>query len=88
MFEREGMPQTFGEKTRKQIRAYIIQYMIEHGYSPSVRDIAIGVGLRSTSTVHHHLRLMFEQGMLETDAEIGTPRAIRVPGWRFVKEER
>jgi hypothetical protein len=31
---------------------------------------------------------MFNDGMLETDAEAGAPRAIRVPGYRFEKVKK
>jgi hypothetical protein len=31
---------------------------------------------------------MFNEGMLETDAEAKAPRAIRVPGYRFEKVKK
>ena len=76
-----------GISVRKEILAYIISYITEHGYAPTVREIATGVGLKSTSSVQSHLAKMFDEGMLETDAGIGAPRAIRVPGYRFEKVE-
>lgn len=75
-----------GEETREKILQCIIQYIEKHGYPPSVREIGELVGLRSTASVHKQLHLMFEIGMLETDGMWGTPRAIRVPGYKFVKE--
>lgn len=75
-----------GIYTRKRILQYVINYIQEHGYSPSVREIGDGVGLSSTGTVQTQLQKMLETGELETDAPPGTPRAIRVPGWKFVKE--
>lgn len=75
-----------GEETREKILQCIIQYIDKHGYPPSVREIGEIVGLRSSSSVHSQLRLMFELGMLETDGVWGIPRAIRVPGYKFVKE--
>lgn len=74
-----------GKKVREEIRQAIIDYIKQHGYSPSVREIGKAVGLKSTSAVQNHLNRMFAEGMLETDAKIGTPRAIRVPGYKFVK---
>ena len=74
-----------GEVIRTMIYDYIVDYLEEHGYPPSIREIADGVGVRTASTVHHHLCTMFEQGILETDAKTGTPRAIRVPGYRFTR---
>lgn len=75
-----------GIYTRKRILQYVIHYIQEHGYSPSVREIGDGVGLNSTSSVQTQLQKMLETGQLETDAPPGTPRAIRVPGWKFVRE--
>lgn len=74
-----------GVKTRKQILAFITEYMEEHGYAPSYVEIGEGVGLSSKATVKHHLEYMFQIRMLETDHP-GCPRAIRVPGFKFVKE--
>ena len=36
-----------GEKTRTEIRRFMIQYMKEHGYSPSFKEIGEAVGLKS-----------------------------------------
>lgn len=76
-----------GEETRKKIMTYMTNYMQIHGYSPSIREIGDGIGLKSTSTVNNHLNKMIELGQLETDAPPGASRAIRVPGYRFRKEE-
>ena len=82
------MEETKGAGTQRAILQYITAYIQQHGYSPSVREIGAGVGLRSSSSVQAHLRRMLETGELETDAGIGIPRAIRVSGMRFVKEAR
>lgn len=74
-----------GEETREKILKSIVSYIEEHGYSPSVRDICDMTGLKSTSTIKSHLDRMFRDGLLETDCGIGTPRAIRVPGYKFLK---
>lgn len=66
----------------------IIQYTQDHGYPPSYREIGASVGLRSTSSVKAHIDKMLIDGMLETDAAEGCmPRALRVPGYRFMKED-
>lgn len=69
-----------GASIRLQILRFICQYIKGHGYPPSVREIGSGVGLSSTSTVHHHIKIMLDTGMLETDAGYNSPRALRVPG--------
>lgn len=75
-----------GKKMREKILQSIISYIEEHGYPPTVREIAIAVGLKSTSSVQAHLKRMQIEGVIETDAEDYSPRAIRVVGYKFVKE--
>lgn len=52
---------------RRAILEFIEQSIREHGYPPTVREIGAAVGLRSTSTVHFHLRALQEQGLLERE---------------------
>lgn len=75
-----------GEKTRERILAFIICYLEQHGYAPSFQEICEAVCLYSKSSVYNHIHKMLENGMLETDAVDGAPRAFRVPGYKFVKE--
>lgn len=49
---------------QQQIYDFILQYTDEHGYSPSVREIAAASSLKSTSTVHFHLRALEEAGLV------------------------
>ena len=69
-----------------KILEVIVQYIQKHGYSPTTREIGDGVGLKSTATVHLRLKKMLELGMIESDDNFGSPRAIRVPGYEFVKK--
>lgn len=69
-----------GEKVREDILAFITGYIQKHGYSPTYREIGKSVGLRSTSSVYCHIKIMLERGSLETDADGGVPRVLRVPG--------
>jgi repressor LexA len=62
------------------------EYILQHRYAPTVREIGEMTGLRSTSTIHHHLKKLFNDGKLETDAEYGTPRAIRLPGYHLERD--
>ena len=61
---------------QQQIYDYILDFSQDHGYPPSVREIAGAVGLRSPSTVHFHLRSLREAGLI-SQAE-GKTRAITV----------
>lgn len=72
---------------KEEILGFIITYIQEHGYSPSYKEIGEGVGLKSMSSVYSHVNKMLQTGMLETDAGESAPRALRVPGYKFVKEE-
>mgnify|MGYP002761924448 FL=1 len=76
-----------GIKKRAEIKQAIILYIEKHGYAPTIREIGDMVGLSSTSSVHNHLIRMIATGELETDDEIRSPRAIRVPGYKIVKTE-
>ena len=61
---------------QQQIYDFILNFADEHGYPPSVREIAKAVDLRSPSTVHFHLTGLREAGLIE-QAE-GKTRAITV----------
>ena len=63
---------------QQQIYDYILAFSDEHGYPPSVREIAEAVHLKSPATVHFHLKGLREAGYI-TQAE-GKTRAITVVG--------
>ena len=75
-------------KNKELIKEKIIFYIKEHGYAPTVREICEMTNLKSTSSVQSYLCKMFEEGELETDAKIGASRAIRVPGYKYVKVDQ
>ena len=62
---------------REEIYRFIGAYITKHVYAPSNKEIAEAVGISGT-TVHRHLIDMIDEGILETDAEPGTQRAIRI----------
>ena len=74
------------EQTKELIMQAIISYIEEHQYAPTVREIGSMTGIKSTSTVHHYLSVLLDEGKLETDAEWGASRALRVPGYKYIKE--
>ena len=61
---------------QQQIYDYILAFTNEHGYPPSVREIAEAVGLKSPATVHFHLKGLREAGCI-SQAE-GKTRAITI----------
>ena len=62
---------------REQILNFLTQFMNEHGYAPTVREICNAVGLQSTATVHYHLNALRDAGLIEMDEM--TKRAISLP---------
>ncbi len=59
-----------------KILHFIAGTLRARGYPPSVREIAVAVGLSSTSAVHHHLQILEREGYLERGA--AQSRAIRL----------
>ena len=69
---------------QQQILAFIEQFSAREGYSPSVREICAAVGLRSPSTVHAHLRVLTERGLLNR-GDAGKKRTLTLPGESVVR---
>lgn len=61
---------------QSQVLDAIVEYIKENGYSPSVREIGERVGLKSSSTVHGHLKKIEEKGYIERKES--SPRALRI----------
>ena len=55
---------------------YVNQFILENGYSPSVREIGAAVGLRSTASVSYHLQALQDKGLLQSPGAKGRKRAI------------
>jgi len=67
--------------TRQQeIWQFLAEYVDEHGYPPTVREIGEAVGLASPSTVHAHLANLERVGLIRRDPT--KPRAIELVGRR------
>jgi len=65
---------------QQEIWQYLVHYVDEHGYPPTVREIGDAVGLASPSTVHAHLANLERAGLLKRDPT--KPRAIELTGRR------
>ncbi|MCY4067712.1 MAG: transcriptional repressor LexA [Acidimicrobiaceae bacterium] len=61
---------------RRQILDAIIEFQKEHGFSPSMREIAAKVGLKSPASIKAHLGVLNEAGYVRVDPI--RPRAIEV----------
>ncbi|MFP3904497.1 MAG: transcriptional repressor LexA [Armatimonadota bacterium] len=60
---------------RQEILDFIVSYIDENGYPPTVREIGEKVGLSSSSSVHFHLKALEAAGYLQRDGSL--TRAIR-----------
>ena len=73
----DGPPDATGLTPRQQrVLAHIKDSIEKRGYPPSMREIGSAVGLTSTSSVAHQLRVLEEKGYLKRDPN--RPRALEV----------
>jgi repressor LexA len=61
---------------QQEIWQFLVEYVDDHGYPPTVREIGEAVGLASPSTVHAHLANLEKIGLLRRDPT--KPRAIEL----------
>ena len=68
---------------QQEIWQFLVTYVDDHGYPPTVREIGAEVGLASPSTVHAHLANLERVGLIRRDPT--KPRAIELSGHRRVE---
>jgi repressor LexA len=61
---------------QQEIWNFLTEYVDEHGYPPTVREIGEAVGLASPSTVHAHLANLERVGLIKRDPT--KPRALEL----------
>ena len=68
----------YEDLSQKQIEIllFIKSEIQKKGYPPAVREICVGVNLKSTSTVHGHLEKLEQKGYIRKDPT--KPRAIEI----------
>ena len=71
---------------QQEIWQFLVTYVDDHGYPPTVREIGEEVGLASPSTVHAHLANLERVGLIKRDPS--KPRAIELTGLRRVEASR
>ncbi len=49
----------------KEVLDFIIRYREKHHFSPTLREIGLGVNLKSTSSVHRYVVSLTSKGYLE-----------------------
>lgn len=65
-----------GDPRRDAILDFITAYHADRGYSPTVREIAAGVGLRGPAAAEYHLAILEAGGCIARTP--GIARSIRV----------
>lgn len=73
-------------KTVERVYDFIVEFMEEHQYSPSTREICNGTGLKSTSSVNEHLKSLKKNGLIDY-VELN-PRTISLTGYKLKKIEQ
>ena len=72
-------------ESKERIYSFLVNYLMENGYAPTVREISMGISLNSTYTVHYHLLKLEAEGRIELKQNL--PRAIKLVGYELVKAE-
>ena len=70
---------------QSEIYEFLKTYTESKGYPPSVREICEAVSLKSTSTVHGHLKRLEKKGLIKRDPS--KPRALEIAELSVPKTE-
>jgi len=54
-------------KRQEEILNYLKEFMVSHGYPPTVREIGKDLGLSSPATIHTHLNNLAKKGFIRKD---------------------
>ena len=74
-----------GKDKQSEIYEFLKNYTENKGYPPSVREICEAVSLKSTSTVHGHLKRLEKKGLIRRDPS--KPRALDIAELPTPKKE-
>lgn len=70
--------------SRKRVYDFIVEFIMQNGYSPSIDEISVGSGVSSKASVRDCLLML--QMMGKIDMKRNTARTIRLVGYTLVKE--
>jgi repressor LexA len=65
-------------KIERRILNYLVDYLRENTYQPSIREIGKRFGIKSTKTVSEHLQSLADKGHIERDAS--RSRGVKIIG--------
>ena len=71
-------------KKHGNVYQFIVDFITNNGYSPSVREISKGTGIKSTSSVYDYLLVLKKIGKI--NMEENKSRTISLTGYKFVKD--
>jgi repressor LexA len=57
-------PELTREQKQDRLLGYLRDYTTAHGWAPTIRETANGIGVKSTSTVSHHLSQLEKEGRI------------------------
>src|SRR5437016_5848156 len=73
-------------KKQKELLTFIVDFIVQHGYSPSYREIMTGTGHTSVATVSLHINNLIKRGHLRKrdrsarSLEVVNPAKTTAPG--------
>lgn len=71
-------------KIERRILNYLVDYLKEHTYQPSIREIGKRFNIKSTKTVSEHLQALADKGHIERDAS--RSRGVKIQGLNLAPE--
>lgn len=85
--QKENMSRYNNYDTRDCVYNFCKDFILEHGYAPSVREIADAVGLKSSSSAFYHIQKLMEEGLLVKAEREGVSRAFTLAGYEVKREK-
>jgi repressor LexA len=73
-----GHPTAEARYDSAELLGFLRRYLEDHGYAPSIEDIARGTGMRSKSTVAYHLDRLEAAGRIRRAR--GVARSLQLTG--------
>lgn len=71
-------------KIERRILNYLVDYLKQNTYQPSIREIGKRFGIKSTKTVSEHLQSLADKGYIERDAS--RSRGVKILGMNLAPE--
>ena len=69
----------------KEMYEWIKDYMLKTGFCPSIREICLGIGIKSTIAVHNRIEKLIDYRLLVRKSEASP--VYRLVGMRYVIDE-